>query len=184
MVADIFAVVALLSVPTCASAPSGALRLLRAPRLVRATRLPPARACAPRMAELEPDAAEPTPERDWDGALRNLTSGGASGAANGTRPASPEDEPVYRIASSRERLADSRKKYVDSMNEREEQLVSTWGSERGLLGALGVVGVILCFYIYVGLSGGLDTPRPDIPLDEPGASSEYEAGERLLQTLR
>lgn len=118
-------------------------------------------------------------ERDWDAALRNLTA-----QPNATRPPSPEDEPVYKIASSRERLAESRKKYVDTMNDREERLVTTWGSEKGLLGALAVVGVILCFYIYIGVSGGLSTPRPDILVDDPSVSSAYDAGERLLQSTR
>lgn len=122
-------------------------------------------------------------ERDWDGAFANLTAV-ANATAASVRPPSPEDEePVYNIASSRERLGESRKKYVDTMNEREEQLVNIGGNEQVLLGALAVVGLILCFYIYVGVSGGLDTPRPDILIesDVPGA---FDAGERLLESTR
>ena len=145
-----------------------------APKLVRrAQRVLVARLPARALMAAEGDAE---PERDWDGALRNLTAARNASAA--------ADEPVYRIASSRERLVDQKKKYVDSMNEREEQLVSTWGSEKGLLGALAVVGIILVFYIYVGLSGGLDTPRPDIRFDDPAVTSGYEAGEELLRSLR
>lgn len=143
-------------------------KLVRRSQRVLVARLLPARVL---MAE---GGAEP--ERDWDGALRNLTA-----ARNATAAA---DEPTYRIASSRERLVDQKKKYVDSMNEREEQLVSTWGSERGLLGALAVVLLIGVFYGYVGLSGGLDTPRPDIRFDDPAVTSGYEAGEELLRSLR
>lgn len=146
-----------------------------APRLVRPSRRVTV-SNRPALVVMAEGGAET--ERDWDGALRNLT---AAASRNVTVAA---DEPVYRIASSRERLVDQKRKYVDSMNEREEQLVSTWGSEKGLLGALFVVGLIFVFYAYIFVSGGLDTPRPDIQFDDPAVTSGYEAGEQLLQSLR
>ncbi|KAJ1636401.1 hypothetical protein T492DRAFT_959630 [Pavlovales sp. CCMP2436] len=151
-------------------------------------------------------------QRDWDGALRelnarmNVSSVNATQLdvpveepayavgelntkvvaikANATQLTALAEEPVYRVASSRERLDDSKKNYVDSMNEREEKLVNTWGSEKGLLGAMVVVGVVLCFYIWVGLSGGLDHPRPDVLYVDPSLQTGYEEGERLLQSTR
>lgn len=107
------------------------------------------------------DPGPDEPARDWDAALRNLT------ASAGNVTTTPDEEPTYRVASSRERLQEEKKDFVETMNEREENLVNTWGNEAGLLGALAVTSLILCFYIYVGLSGGLDTPRPDIRYDDP-----------------
>lgn len=121
------------------------------------------------------------PDRDWD-ALWNETISARAGNATLTAAAAEQrEEVVYKIASSRERLDEKKKSYVDTMNRREENLVSLWGSEAGLLGALGVVGLILCFYIFVGVSGGLNTPRSTILIDE--APSAYEEGERLLRSL-
>mmetsp|Transcript_6332 Transcript_6332/g.16185 ORF Transcript_6332/g.16185 Transcript_6332/m.16185 type:complete len:170 (-) Transcript_6332:317-826(-) len=125
-------------------------------------------------------AGDDEPSRDWDGALRNLT------VASGNLTAL-EDEPTYRVASSRERLVEQKKDFVDTMNEREERLVNTWGSEAGLLGALGVTGLILCFYIYVGLSGGLDTPRPDIRVDDPVmnlSEDKLQGNEEFLRSFQ
>jgi hypothetical protein len=154
------------------------------------------RAAAPALARAAGSIRmDATPPDDWDAAWKNFSRGGKASAES--TPAAevkePADEPFWLAPPSRPpaseddesggtfRLAPPlRERPGDANRGRgQEALLSAFASEKGLLVGVGVLGLILCFYIYIALSGGITDGSDRFVNPEPLAETmardpEYE----------
>jgi hypothetical protein len=106
---------------------------------------------------------------DWDAAWRNFSRSGEKSSATaemqssvnesfwlappGRSSAASEDDEeggTFRLAPSpKERPGDT------DRGRGQEALLSAFASEKGLLAGVGVLLLVLCFYVFIGLSGGI-----------------------------
>jgi len=127
------------------------------------------RAAAPALARVSCSIRmDASPPDDWDAAWKNFSRGADAESSPAAEVKEPADSfwlaPPSRPSASEGdegggtfRLAPPpQQRPGDANRDRgQEALLSAFASEKGLLAGVGVLVLVLCFYIFIGLSGGI-----------------------------